>query len=484
MSDRKQLFARRQDEQDVVDVDFVDHQAPSAEAPRAASSAVVMAERAVIGAILRDNTLYDVAIEQVQASDFSEGVTQAVFAYIGDIIDGKVDGIVVADLIAVASSPTICQLAPLETLQAWMAVGSDEPLAVASHARLVANAAAERKLRVAVQEAQGILQGTESVQERAQSIQQKFEDASENRALQVTSLGAAATAALAEMAERAQRGETGVGITTGFEDLDALLAGLHPGQLIIVAARPGVGKTAFAMSMLLETAAAGNHALMASMEMKASELSKRALAIESGVDGHAIRIGALEAQHWEELVTAAEYLSGLPFDVIDMPSVTLAALFAKARRLKREGKLKVLVVDYLQIMETTGGRNSTREQEVAALSRGLKKLAMALAVPVIALSQLNRAVENRVDRRPKMSDLRESGALEQDADVIMFIHREEPTPGAMPAPGLEETAEIIVEKQRSGATGIVKVGVDKKTTRFYSLNATPVYGAAMEQLAA
>ena len=153
--------------------------------------------------------------------------------------------------------------------------------------------------------------------------------------------------------------------------------------------------------------------------------------------------------------------------------MTLTALTNVARRLHRAGKLKLLIVDYLQIMETTSKKNGTREQEVSALSRGLKKLAMQLNIPVIALSQLNRSVENRIDRRPKMSDLRESGGIEQDADVIMFIHRESAADGNS---SLEETAEVIVEKQREGPTGVVSLGYAKCNTRFYNLT-TPAYGA-------
>ncbi len=209
------------------------------------------------------------------------------------------------------------------------------------------------------------------------------------------------------------------------------------------------------------------------MEMKAKELSKRALAIVSEVDSHALRIGALSESDWEAVVSAAEYLKTLPFDVVDLPSVNLSALTNLCRRLHREGKLKLLIVDYLQIMETSGSKNSTREQEVAALSRGLKKLAMALGIPVIALSQLNRSVETRITRRPQMSDLRESGAIEQDADVIMFIHREAAADGASM---LEGTAEVIVEKQREGPTGVVTLGYAKNNTRFYNIKAS-TFGA-------
>jgi replicative DNA helicase len=464
MRERKQLFAARQggDESDAV---ALLEQPEPAVTPM---SAVVMAERAVIGAILKDNSLFDVVFDIARAEDFSEPATRAAFEAITSIIEGSSEGITVADPISLACLPSVCQLAPLESLQAWCLIGDGSADAVASHAKVVVNAAAERALGSAVSEAQAIFQKDgASLEEKATSIQQKLAVATDVRSLPVKGLGAAAVEALTELAERASRGDTGIGIPTGFDDLDALTAGLHGGQLIILAARPGIGKTAFALTVGLATAAAGYPTLMASMEMKAKELSKRAMANVSEVDSHALRVGALSASDWEAVVNAAEYLKKLPFDIIDLPSVNLTALTTVARRMHREGKLKVLIIDYLQIMETTSKKNGNREQEVAALSRGLKKLAMELDIPVIALSQLNRAVENRLNRRPQLSDLRESGALEQDADVIMFIHRE------------DEEGEVIVEKQREGPTGVVPIGYAKKNTRFYP-KSTPVYGAANE----
>ncbi len=446
---------------------------PSAATVQSTTSATVLAERSVVGAVLNDNTLYDVVIDITRVEDFSDSAAAAAFAAIGDIIEGRADGITTADPIALASLPSVGQVVSVETLAEWRSSAVVDAEVVASHAKVVCNAAAERNLGAAVSQAQNILKEGLPIEERANNIQQALTLATEVRALPVVSLGAAAVAALTEMAERANRGDNGIGMTTGFDDLDALLAGLHGGQLIVVAARPGIGKTAFAMSLGLGTAAAGYPTLMASMEMKAKELSKRALAIESGVDSHAIRIGALSESDWEAVVTAGEYLNGIPFDVVDLPSVNLTALSNLARRLHRAGKLKLLIVDYLQIMETTSKKNGTREQEVSALSRGLKKLAMQLDIPVIALSQLNRSVENRIDRRPKMSDLRESGGIEQDADVIMFIHRETAADGST---SLEETAEVIVEKQREGPTGVVSLGYAKRNTRFYNLTA-PAYGA-------
>ncbi|MEJ6002671.1 replicative DNA helicase [Paucibacter soli] len=456
MNTRVSLFARRGDESDAHPIGEI----PVMAEPVAGSSAVQMAERSVVGAILANNALFDAIADVIVASDIASPILSAVFAGIVEIIEGRVDGIDVADTISVASLPSVCQLASTEDLQALVAAVGANPEAAVSHAKVVATASQERKLRAAVTQAQAISAGDTPVEERAGEIQKLLTGATEARSLPIKSIGAAAVEALTEMAERASSGVSTMGITTSYPDLDALTAGLHAGQLIIVAARPAVGKTALVMSLGLGTAAAGTHVLMASMEMKAKELSKRALAIVSGVDSHAIRMGALSEEDWEAIVAGGEELSELPFNVVDMPSVTLTALSALARRLHREGKCDLIIVDYLQLMETVGGKHTNREQEVAAISRGLKKLAMQLGIPVIALSQLNRAVENRAVQRPQMSDLRESGAIEQDADVIIFIHRE------------DDQAELIVEKQREGPTGVVRMGYIQKNTKFVSVNDT------------
>lgn len=422
------------------------------------SKAVQLAERSVVGAILADNSIFDTVCDIVCAADFDSVIMSAVFTGISDVIEGKFEGIDVADAISIASLPSVCQLVSVEVLLEL--ARSSNLISAISHAKVLARAAGERNLHKAIAKAQAISNGAESLQDRSDEIQRLLTGATEVRSLPIKSIGAAAVEALTEMAERAALGASNMGMTTGFFDLDALLAGLHGGQLIVVAARPGIGKTAFAMSLGLATASAGNCVLMASMEMKAKELSKRALAIVSGVDGHAIRIGALTEADWDAVVGAGEELADLPFNIVDLPSVTLVALSALARRLHREGKLHLIIVDYLQIMETSGGKNGSREQEVAALSRGLKKLAMQLNVPVIVLSQLNRSIESRTDRRPQLSDLRESGAIEQDADVIMFVHREGGEDQA------EQDAEIIVGKQREGPVGVVEMTYSKKSTQF------------------
>lgn len=422
------------------------------------------AERAVVGAVLADNTLYDLVIDILGAGDFLDPAAAAVFKVTGDIIEGNISGTSVAEPMTVSVQPGISFLISLAGIEQWTKDADKRPDVLAGRARIIRDAAAERGLDAAVVQAQTILAEDKTVESKSAEIEKLLSGASAVRSLPIKSLGAAATEALSQMAERAKNGESGIGITTGFRDLDTLTAGFHPGQLIVIAARPGIGKTALVMSMGLSASAVGHTVVMASMEMKAMELSKRALAIYSGVDSHAIRLGALTESDWEALVEAADALLKLPFEIVDLPSVNLSALSGLCRRLKREGKLSMLVVDYLQIMEVSGAKGMTREQQIAEISRGLKKIAMALEIPVIVLSQLNRAVEARVIKRPQLSDLRESGAIEQDADVVIFIHRE--NAGNKNAPA-QDVAEIIVEKQRAGAPGEVQVRFERVTTGFF-----------------
>ena len=427
-------------------------------------SAVLQAERAVIGALLTDNELYDVVIDILRAEDFSDAATRAVFKAIADIVEGRTEGQSVAEPMTVAVQPGISRLVTIDQLDQWVTDADVDPSVLSSRAKVVRGAGAERGLGVAVAQAQTILAEEGSVESKSDEILKLLSGASEIRSLPVTTLGQAAYEALTELAERAKSGDTGIGIPTGFRDLDALTAGLHGGQLIVIAARPGVGKTAFALSLGRNAAAAGSPVVMASMEMKRTELAKRALAIESGVDLHAIRIGALTEGDWEAIVEAGERLKALPFEIVDLPNVNLSALSGLARRLYREGKLKLLLVDYLQIMDTVVSKNNNREQQIAELTRGLKKLAMQLDIPVVILSQLSRAVEGRTSKRPQLSDLRESGAIEQDADVVIFIHREDV---ADKNASSHSVADVIVEKQRAGAPGEIQVRFERRTTGFF-----------------
>lgn len=266
---------------------------------------------------------------------------------------------------------------------------------------------------------------------------------------------------------RVSSGETLEGPGTGLTKLDEKLGGLQRGNLYIVAARPGMGKTALADMACRSVAARGEAVAFFSLEMPKGQAAARSLCSEAKVDLSRYRSSLLSEADWSALTTAANGLSKLPLWVDDQPAITLLDLRAKARRIASEAakdgvQLGLIVVDYIGLM-TAIGAHGTREQEVSSISRGLKALAKELDVPVLALSQLNRGVESRSDKRPLMSDLRESGALEQDADAIVFIYRDayynrDSKDG--------DTAELIIAKQRNGPTGIVKCRFIEWCTRF------------------
>jgi replicative DNA helicase len=257
------------------------------------------------------------------------------------------------------------------------------------------------------------------------------------------------------------------GVTTGFSDLDKKLSGLQKGDLVILAARPSMGKTALALNMAQNAALMGDVAVgIFSLEMSRQQLTVRMLCTHGMVDAGKMRTGKLDADDWERLIEASDYLRRASVHIDDTPGITLRELRARARRLKQQDpKLGLIVIDYLQFMQADDPSVS-RTQQVSDISRGLKALAKDLEVPVMALSQLSRNVESRADKRPMMSDLRESGAIEQDADVILFIYRDEYYNKESADKGL---AEVIVAKQRSGPTGEVKLVFQGQYTRFDDL---------------
>ena len=268
------------------------------------------------------------------------------------------------------------------------------------------------------------------------------------------------------------------GVPTGFTDLDVRTAGLQPTELIILAARPAMGKTSFAMSLAQNAAVTGNWpVLVFSLEMSSTQLAERMLCSEARVDSSALRRGQLQRQDMTNLTYAAGTLSRAPILIDDTPALSLRELRARARRFRstRElfdgpgGKKKtgLIVIDYLQLMRGSAqAAKASREQEISEISRGLKSLAKELGCPVLALSQLNRSLESRTDKRPQLSDLRESGAIEQDADLILFIYRDEVYNKETEAKGI---AEIILGKNRHGATGTVETRFEGRFTRFENL---------------
>lgn len=262
------------------------------------------------------------------------------------------------------------------------------------------------------------------------------------------------------------------GVPTGFRELDNLTAGFQPSDLIIIAGRPGMGKTALALSILKHAALEGEPCAFFSLEMSKEQIGMRLLCAEAKVELQKLRRGFLEAREWTPLANAAARLSETKIFVDDTAGLNILDLRSRARKLKAENNIKLLFIDYLQLMRAHKTKDS-REQEISEISRSLKALAKELNIPVVALSQLNRAVETKgEDKRPQMANLRESGAIEQDADVIIFVYREEyylRQKGKEIPDDVKNVAEIIVAKQRNGPTGIVKVYFNDKITFFGDL---------------
>jgi replicative DNA helicase len=306
-----------------------------------------------------------------------------------------------------------------------------------------------------------------------------------------------ATKEALEMAERAlNSGGHLSGFTTGLESLNAKIGGLHKSDLIIVAGRPGMGKSSLGTNIAFAAAqrfvrdaedgiepekSAGAPVALFSLEMSADQLATRILAEESGISSENLRMGKISQQEFRQLARAAAELQSLPLYIDDTPGLTIAALRTRARRLKRQKGIGLIVIDYLQLLQGSGkNSNDNRVQEISEISRGMKQLAKELNVPVIGLSQLSRAVEQREDKRPQLSDLRESGSIEQDADIVLFIYREDYYLAAKQpaddhpdfAAWQEEMAraygraEVIVAKQRHGATGKVALRFDSRITKF------------------
>ena len=256
------------------------------------------------------------------------------------------------------------------------------------------------------------------------------------------------------------------GISTGFKDLDYRTAGFQPSDLILIAARPSMGKTAFVLNIAEYIALhSGVTTAVFSLEMSKDQLVKRLIAMHSKVDSQHIRTGELEADEWLKITESVKAIGESNLVIDDTPGISIAALRSKCRKLKMENSLGIIIIDYLQLM-TAGKRTESRQQEISEISRSLKALARELNCPVVALSQLSRSVESRDNKRPMLSDLRESGAIEQDADVVMFIYRDDYYNKDSEKKGV---AEIIIGKQRNGPTGTIELAWLSQYTKFANL---------------
>ena len=433
----------------------------------------VEAEQSLLGALLLDNQAFDRVADLVSAGDFYRDDHRRIWRHIARLVEASRP----ADVVTVSESIEASEDKDKTGGAAYLAAlaqNTPSALNIRRYAELVRERAVQRRLaQVATEIAEAALAPT------GKDVGQ-LPDEAESRIFQIAESGArkdqgllGISPVLAKVFERidhlhSQDNPSDVtGVPSGFVDLDRKTAGLQPGDLIIVAGRPSMGKTAFALNVAEHVAlhpSVGLPVAIFSMEMSATQLAMRMLLSMAEVDQTKLRTGRLDNNEWESLTDAIGKLNEARIHVDETAALNALELRARARRMKREyGKLGLVVVDYLQLMSASS-QGENRATEISEISRSLKALAKELDVPVIALSQLSRAVEQRNDRRPLMSDLRESGAIEQDADVILFIYREE-----VYAPEKEEArgrAEVIIGKQRNGPIGTIALTFMGQFTRF------------------
>jgi replicative DNA helicase len=427
------------------------------------------AEQSILGGILLDNQALNAVLEILTQADFYSDAHRKIFASIVDLSNRNEP----ADLITLSNimkdQKKLDQVGGISYLASLVDnVGSAANISY--YARIVKEKSTLRRM---IEAATQILNRSYDVGMDVDQMLDQAEHAifeiSENKIRPSFSPMREILKSSFQTIERLYANkELITGVATGFDNLDDITSGLQKSDLIIVAGRPSMGKTAFALNIAQNAALlTGIPVAVFSLEMAKEQLVMRMLAAEARVDSQRLRKGFLGETDWPKLTEAAGRLSDAPIYIDDTPAITVIEMKAKARRLKAENGLGLIVIDYLQLMRGSAYKDS-REQEISEISRSLKALAKELSVPVIALSQLNRKVEDRTNRRPMMADLRESGAIEQDADVIAFIYRDEVYNKSEDNPE-KGIAEIIIGKQRNGPTGIVKLAFQEKYTRFENL---------------
>ena len=438
------------------------------------------AESSVLGGILIENEAINVVLETLRPEDFYRESHRRIMRAMIEITDRSepVDLITLSEFLKSKNElESVGGTAYLASLADFVPTAAN----IAQYVRIVHEKAILRNLiSTATEIATRGYDEQGNVDEFLDTAEKVIFDISEKKIKQsFVAVGDMITDTLKTIDKLYQRKEMITGVPTGYEDLDKITAGLQPSDLIIVAGRPGMGKTAFALNIATNAAYTGVGAAVFSLEMGKEQLVLRMLCSEARVNSSKVRSGYLGERDFPQLAKAAGKLHEAPIYIDDTPAISVLELRAKARRLIRDRSKKVglIVVDYLQLMRGMGQANN-REQEISEISRSLKALAKELRVPVIALSQLNRRVEDRSERRPQMSDLRESGAIEQDADVIMFIYRDEVY--NKNNDDVKGKAEVIIAKQRNGPTGSIDLTFIGEFTRFENYTERDEYGSRDE----
>lgn len=435
------------------------------------------AEESVLGSILLDNQAINTCMERIRAEDFYKSAHQTIYEAMATLSDRREP----IDIVTLGQQlRAMGQLENVGGAQILSYLASSVPNAanVAYYARVIKEMAIRRRL---IHESNDIIASAFNLEGEIE----EFLDGTEQRILAVSDfrinasfhrVGDVVQDSIRLVEKLYDQKEPVTGVATGLEKLDRLTAGFQPSDLVIVAARPSMGKTALTLGWAQYVGIyARKPVAFFSLEMSKEQLVLRMLCSESRINNSKVRTGDLSERDFARIVDGASRISDAEIFIDDTPALTITELRAKARRLHRDHPLGMIVVDYLQLLRSPAYSHS-REQEISDISRSLKALAKELNVPVIALSQLNRSVESRNDKRPMMSDLRESGAIEQDADLIMFIYRDEVYNKESADKGV---AEIIISKQRSGPTGAVRVAFSAECTRFDNLEETE-FGTLLE----
>lgn len=422
------------------------------------------AEQSVLGGLMLSNDAWDRIGDVLSEADFYRQDHATIYRHICKLIEANKP----ADVLTVSESLRGADNAPDLLYVHALAERTPSAANIRRYAEIVRDKALLRKTIAATAEISASCYRTEGrtagqIVDEAQAKVLALADDESRIKTSERAVGGLITEVLQLADHRSRHAGELLGMSTGYADLDAKTEGFQPGDLIIVAGRPSMGKTSFAMNVTESPALRGKAVLVFSMEMNGVQIAQRYLSSVSRVPLQKIRSGRLDQSEWGRIESANAKLHSAPLDIDDSAALSVSEVRARARRVHRlRGGLSAIVIDYIQLMKTAGGSDN-RASELAEVSRGLKNLARELQCPVIALSQLNRSLEQRPNKRPVMSDLRESGAIEQDADLILFVYRDEVYHEDSPAKG---TAEIIIGKQRNGPIGTVRLAFLNELTRF------------------
>ncbi len=425
------------------------------------------AEMSVVGSMLMDRDAITEAVEILTKEDFYHRQYGIMFEAIRELYveDRPVDLVTVRDRLQRDGAPPEMQTADfLRDLLGAVPTSVN----ARSYAEIVRDKAILRRLIRASEEiVQKCYEGSEDTEEILNDTEKTlFELIKAKGAADYTPIDDVVVEVMQKIQEASQLKDHITGVPSGFTDLDYMTTGFQPSDLILIAARPSMGKTAFVLNILEYVAIKKNRPCMIfSLEMSSNQLVNRMLSMDSGVDAQSIRSGKLSDSDWPKLIDSADRVGGSNIIIDDTPGISVPELRSKCRKAKLEKGLDLIIIDYLQLMSGNSKKNDNRQQEVSEISRSLKALAREMDCPVIALSQLSRACELRADKRPMLSDLRESGAIEQDADIVMFLYRDE---YYEPDSDKKGEAEVIIAKQRNGPIGTVTLNWQASTTRFVS----------------